>query len=106
MDADTLAAFQSLPQARCHELKADRKGQLAVRLDKGFRIAFEVANQTIPLKPDGGLDWNQATCISSCTARKKFLLSAMSRTTKMNSRPNRFQRWGLSINPKERNVSA
>ena len=62
-DADTLAALRYLPQAYCHELTADRKGQLAVKLDKGYRLVFEVANDPLPLKPDGGLDWNLVTVI-------------------------------------------
>lgn len=62
-DADTLAVMRSLPQAYCHELTADRKGQLAVKLDKGYRMVFEVANDPLPLKTDGGLDWNQVTAV-------------------------------------------
>lgn len=62
-DADTLAVMRSLPQAHCHELTADRRGQLAVKLDKGYRMVFEVANVPLPLKPDGGLDWGQVTAV-------------------------------------------
>ena len=62
-DADTLAVMRSLPQSYCHELTADRKGQLAVKLDKGYRMVFEVANDPIPLKTDGGLDWNRVTAV-------------------------------------------
>ena len=52
-----------LPQAHCHELKGNRAGQLAVKLDKGFRMVFEVVNDPIPRKPDGGLDWSTVTAI-------------------------------------------
>jgi proteic killer suppression protein len=45
------------------ELTADRKGQLAVKLDKGYRMVFEVTNAPLPLKPDGGLDWSQVTAV-------------------------------------------
>jgi plasmid maintenance system killer protein len=62
-DVDTLAEMSSLPQASCHELKGSRAGQLAVKLDRGFRMIFEVANEPIPHKPDGGLDWSQVTAI-------------------------------------------
>ena len=55
--------MRSLPQSYCHELTADRKGQLAVKLDKGYRMVFEVANDPIPLKTDGGLDWNRVTAV-------------------------------------------
>lgn len=62
-DVDDLAAMRSLPQAYCHELKGSRAGQLVVKLDKGSRMVFEVANAPIPRKPDGGLDWSQVTSI-------------------------------------------
>jgi hypothetical protein len=53
----------TLPQARCHELRGNRAGELAVRLDKGYRIVFEVANDPIPVRPDGGLDWSHVTAV-------------------------------------------
>lgn len=62
-DAETLSVMRFLPQAYCHELAADRKGQLAVKLDRGYRMIFEVANDPIPLKTDGGLDWNRVTAV-------------------------------------------
>lgn len=62
-DADNLAVMRKLPQAHCHELKGSRAGQLAVKLDKGFRMVFEVANEPIPQKADKGLDWNEVTAI-------------------------------------------
>ena len=62
-DAESLAVMRTLPQAYCHELKGDRAGRIAVKLDKGFRMVFEVANDPIPIKPDGGLDWTQATTV-------------------------------------------
>jgi len=46
-----------------HELKADRAGQLALDLRGGDRLIFEPAHDPPPLKPDGGLDWNQVTAI-------------------------------------------
>jgi proteic killer suppression protein len=60
---DNLAVMRTLPQASCHELRGNRAGQLAVKLDKGFRMVFEVANEPTPEKPDGGLDWTQVTAI-------------------------------------------
>ncbi len=62
-DADNLAVMRFLPQAYCHELKGNRAGQLAVKLDKGFRMIFEPANDPVPRKPDDGLDWSQVTAI-------------------------------------------
>lgn len=62
-DADNRGLMGAFPQARCHELKANRAGQLAVKLDKGFRMVFEVANDPIPEKTDGGLDWSRVTAV-------------------------------------------
>jgi len=62
-DSENLEVMRTLPQAYCHELKGKRGGQLAVKLDKGFRMVFEVVNDPIPRKPDGGLDWSQVTAI-------------------------------------------
>ena len=62
-DADNLGLMGAFPQAHCHELKANRAGQLAVKLDKGFRMVFEVANDPIPEKTDGGLDWSRVTAV-------------------------------------------
>ena len=61
--ADTLDIMKSLPQARCHELKGDRKGQISVALDHPYRLIFEAANEPVPRKPDGGLDWTRVTVI-------------------------------------------
>ncbi len=46
-----------MPQARCHELRGNRKGQLSVDLDHPYRLIFESADEPVPTKPDGGLDW-------------------------------------------------
>lgn len=62
--ATTLATLRKLPQMRCHELTGDRKGQLAVDLRHPYRLIFTPANQPIPTKPDGGLDWDKVTAIT------------------------------------------
>jgi len=62
-DAGNLATMGFLPQAYCHELKGKRAGQLAVKLDQGYRMVFEPANNPVPKKKDGGLDWNQVTAV-------------------------------------------
>jgi proteic killer suppression protein len=36
---------------------------LAVYLDGPWRLIFEPANDPVPKKPDGGLDWTQVTVI-------------------------------------------
>ena len=62
-DADNLAAMRFLPQAYCHELKGNRAGQLAVKLDQGYRMVFEPAHKAVPKKKEGGLDWARVTAI-------------------------------------------
>ena len=61
--ADSLEVLGRLPQARCHELKADRAGQISVDLRHQYRLLFEPANKPIPRKPDGGLDWAKITAV-------------------------------------------
>jgi len=46
-----------------HELKSDRRGQLAVDVSKNERLVFEPADDPPPTKPDGGLDWSQVTAV-------------------------------------------
>ena len=60
--ASTLEVMRLLP-GRCHELKQDRAGQLSLDLDHPYRLIFEPANDPVPLKEDGGLDWNSVTAI-------------------------------------------
>ncbi len=61
--ATSLDVLRCLTQVRCHELKGNRKGQLSVDLDYPYRLVFEPANNPIPKKPDGGLDWNKVTMV-------------------------------------------
>lgn len=58
--AETLDLMRTLPQARCHELTGDRKGQIAVELDHPRRLVFRPC-EPIQRKPDGGLDWKRTT---------------------------------------------
>lgn len=61
--ADNLSVMKTLPAARCHELKGNRKGQLAVDIIKNYRIVFKPAYNPLPLKDDGSLDWIQVSKI-------------------------------------------
>jgi proteic killer suppression protein len=54
--AESLEEFRSLP-GRCHELTAERAGQLALELPDGKRLIFEPTAEPPPAKADGGLDW-------------------------------------------------
>src|SRR5579884_2919039 len=60
--APTLAVMRALP-GRCHELRGERAGQLSVDLDGPYRLIFTPAHTPFPVKPDGGLDWQQVTAI-------------------------------------------
>ena len=62
--ADNLGVMRSIPQARCHELGANRAGQLAVDLDHPYRLIFEPAHDPLPEEEDGGLDWHRVTAIT------------------------------------------
>ena len=61
--ASTLAVMQTLPAANCHELKGERTGELAVDISGNWRIIFTPDHNPIPLKDEGGLDWNSVTHI-------------------------------------------
>lgn len=60
--AENLEVLRSLP-GRCHELIGDRKGTLSIDLDGPYRLLFEPADEPIPKKADGGLDWTLVTVI-------------------------------------------
>ena len=62
--AATLQDIRHLPAARCHELTQDRKGQLAVDLMHPFRLILEPADDPVPARADGSLDWARVTRIA------------------------------------------
>ena len=62
--ADNLSEIRFLPQANCHELSQNRKGQLSVVVSGNHRIIFEPANEPIPTLEQGGLDWSKVTMIT------------------------------------------
>jgi plasmid maintenance system killer protein len=61
--APTMADCRKLP-GRCHELKGDRDGVLAIDLGSGRRLLFRPAHDVVPRKPDGGLDWFGVTRVT------------------------------------------
>jgi len=58
-----LAVLKTLPGPNCHELTGERKGKLAVDISGNWRIIFEPDHDPLPLKPDGGLDWQNVTSV-------------------------------------------
>jgi proteic killer suppression protein len=61
--ATTLSEFRTLPQHHCHELKENRKGQLAIDLLHPNRLVFEPADDPPAKKVDGGIDWNNVKVV-------------------------------------------
>lgn len=60
--AASLEVMRTLP-GRCHELKGDRDGQLSLDLEHPNRLILEPANDPVPCKPDGGLDWSSIDAV-------------------------------------------
>lgn len=60
--AGVLEDMRKMP-GHCHELKADRKGQLALNLVRLKRLVFSPDHKPTPTKPDGGLDWSKVSKI-------------------------------------------
>ena len=58
-----MEVIRSLPGSRCHELKGNRKGQLSLDLKHPYRLIIEPADDPIPYKTDGGLDWTRVTIV-------------------------------------------
>lgn len=54
---ESLEIMKYLPQARCHELIQDRKGQLSVDLEHPYRLIF-IPEPSFSYLSDGGLDWS------------------------------------------------
>lgn len=46
------------PPHRCHELTGNRQGQLSVDLAHPYRLLFLPADDPLPMREDGGLDWS------------------------------------------------
>ena len=59
----TLAIVQKLPQARCHQLGQNRKGQFAIDLGHPFRLIFRPTNDPLPQTDDGSIDLARVTAI-------------------------------------------
>lgn len=60
--AANLEDVRSLP-GKLHELKGDRKGQLAMTVDGSKRLILEPVDPDLARKPDDGLDWTLVTAI-------------------------------------------
>lgn len=61
--APNLEDMRKLP-GNCHELTADRKGELALELPDGRRLVFKPSADPPPTTSEGGLDWPQVVGIT------------------------------------------
>jgi plasmid maintenance system killer protein len=59
---ETLQDMKCLP-GKCHELKENRKGQLAVHVEEPDRIIFVPDLESMPPTGNGALDWKAINCI-------------------------------------------
>lgn len=54
--ADSLEVLCRVPQARCHQLGADRSEQFSLDLTHPLRMIVAVADEPVPRLADGGID--------------------------------------------------
>lgn len=62
-DLKAAESVTGLVAGKPHPLRGDRLGQYAVSLQGGVRLVFESANEPVPQKEDGGIDWSQVTAV-------------------------------------------
>lgn len=48
---------------RCHELTGNRAGELTLDLDGPYRLVFRPAQNPLPTRATGGLDWTRVTAV-------------------------------------------
>ncbi|WP_083743325.1 type II toxin-antitoxin system RelE/ParE family toxin [Mycobacterium rhizamassiliense] len=53
--AEHLGEMMTLPQARCHQLSADRDEAFSLDLDGPYRMIVEIAEIPVPRNQDGGV---------------------------------------------------
>jgi len=63
--ADLMAAQRvtEVVAGRPHPLKGHRLGQFALDLHGGVRLVFKPAHEEVPMRDDGGINWQQVTQI-------------------------------------------
>ena len=60
--AETLEDVRNLP-GRYHELKAERKGQIACDLEHPYRLIFKPVANPMPIDKNGQMLWSEITII-------------------------------------------
>jgi len=53
--AESLGEMMELPQARCHQLSADRDKSFSLDLDGPYRMIIDIAEDPVPRSEDGGV---------------------------------------------------
>jgi len=60
---ENLEILRTLPQARAHELKGNREGQISLDVKHPYRLIIIPDYDEPPRRKDGGLDWQKITKI-------------------------------------------
>ena len=60
---EVLAHVPTTPPWHRHQLKGNRDEQFAVNVGKSLRLVFEVANDPIPRREDGGIALERVTAV-------------------------------------------
>ena len=58
-----LSVLMKIPAANCHPLSGSRAGEFAVNVSGNRRMIFEIHQEPIPLKGDGGTDTDSVTSV-------------------------------------------
>jgi proteic killer suppression protein len=59
----SISAPPMSPPHRCHELTGNRKGQITMDLDHPYRLIIRPNHDPLPIRAEGGLDWEAVTAI-------------------------------------------
>ncbi len=59
-----LSVLKTLPAANCHQLSGDRAGEFAVDISGNWRMTFEINQEPVPTKDDGGIDTDNVTAVT------------------------------------------
>ena len=60
-EADNLAIINKNPRLKLHRLQGKRQNEWSINIVKNWVITFEIANEPIPILPDGSHDFKNIT---------------------------------------------
>ena len=60
-DLAAAGSVRDLVAGRPHPLKGDRAGEFALDLEGAKRLVFKSANDPVPFRKDGSIDWAKVT---------------------------------------------